>query len=154
MLSEREKRLIEQEAHAYPERQGQGIDALLIVQRERGWISDEALRDVAGYLGISPHELEGVATFYSLIHRRPVGRHVIRLCDSVSCWLTGCEAIQERLHELLGIDFGQTSTDGRFTLLPNACLGRCEHAPAMLIDEDAHHDLAPETLAQILEGYR
>jgi NADH-quinone oxidoreductase subunit E len=154
MLSDKEKALIEQEAGAYAERRALGIDALLIVQRERGWVSDEALQDVAAYLELSPHELESVATFYSLIHRRPVGRHVIRLCDSVSCWLTGCGAIHARLREELGIDFGQTSADGRFTLLPNACLGRCEHAPVMLVDEDAHHDLTPEALAQILEGYR
>lgn len=154
MLSDKEKALIEEEAQAYPERQAVGIDALLIVQRERGWISDETLRDVAGYLGIGVHALESVATFYSLIHRRPVGRHVIRLCDNVSCWLTGYNEIHTSLLELLGIDFGQTSADGRFTLLPNACLGRCEHAPVMLVDEDAHHDLTPQTLAQILEAYQ
>lgn len=153
MLSETEKRSIEAEAQAYPIRQALGIDALLIVQRERGWISDETLREVADYLDISTHELESVATFYSLIHRRPVGRHVIRLCNSVSCWLCGYGDIHNYLHEQLGIDFGETTSDDRFTLLPNACLGRCDHAPVMLVDDDAYHDVSPQTLTQILEGY-
>ena len=154
MLSEKEISLIEDESRAYPQRQALAIEALRIVQKERGWISDEALHDISDYLGITTHALESVATFYSLIHRRPVGRHVIRLCDSVSCWLTGVNEIQKQLHEHLSIEFGETSSDGRFTLLPNACLGRCEHAPVMLVDEDAHHDLTPQTLAQILERYK
>lgn len=153
MLSATEQQHIDEEAKAYPERRAAGIDALLIVQRERGWISDEALCDVAGHLGLSPHELESVATFYSLILRRPVGRHVIRLCDSVSCWLTGYEKIHAALRAQLDIDFGETSADGRFTLLPNVCLGLCEYAPAMHIDDDAHYDLVPENLARILAGY-
>jgi NADH-quinone oxidoreductase subunit E len=153
MLSESEKQQIDHEAQAYPDRRAVGIDALLTVQRERGWISDETLQDVAAYLGISPDALEGVATFYSLIHRRPVGRHVIRLCDSVSCWLCGCGEILVRLRQELGIDLGQTSADGRFTLLPNVCLGRCEYAPVMLIDDDAHNDLTAHKLDAILARY-
>ncbi|MEJ2553885.1 MAG: NADH-quinone oxidoreductase subunit NuoE [Gammaproteobacteria bacterium] len=153
MLSESEKQQIDHEAQAYPDRRAVGIDALLTVQRERGWISDETLRDVATYLGISPDALEGVATFYNLIHRRPVGRHVIRLCDSVSCWLCGYGEIHARLRQALGIDFGQTSADGRFTLLPNVCLGRCEYAPVMLIDDDAHDDLTAHKLDAILARY-
>jgi NADH-quinone oxidoreductase subunit E len=154
MLSETERQLMDREAHAYPDPRAAAIDALMIVQQQRGWVSDDALHDVADHLGISTHELESVATFYSLIHRQPVGRHVIRLCDSVSCWLCGYREIRDQLREQLGIDFGHTSSDGRFTLLPNACLGRCDHAPVMLVDDDAHHDLTPETLNQILDGYK
>lgn len=153
MLSETERQQIEHEARAYPDRQALGIEALRIVQRQRGWISDETLRDIADYLAISPDALEGVATFYNLIHRRPVGRHVIRLCDSVSCWLCGYEEIRDRLRQRLGIDFGGTTADGRYTLLPNACLGRCEYAPVMLVDDDAHDALAADGLDAILKRY-
>lgn len=153
MLSEEEKRLIEEEAACYPDRRAVCIDALRIVQRKRGWISDESLREIAAYVGMSADELESVATFYSLIHRRPVGRHVILLCDSVSCWVTGYREIREHLRRRLGIDFGQTTEDRRFTLLPNVCLGRCEFAPVMLIDDNEHDDLTPEKVDRILNGY-
>lgn len=153
MLSGEEKRLIEEEARCYPDRRAVCIDALRIVQRRRGWISDEMLGEIARYVGMSVDDLEGVATFYSQIHRRPVGRHVILLCDSISCWLTGYPEIHAHLRERLGIDFGGTTPDGRFTLLPNVCLGRCEYAPVMLIDDDAHHDLTPAKVDRILEGY-
>jgi NADH-quinone oxidoreductase subunit E len=153
VLNETERQQIEHEARAYPDRQALSIEALRIVQRQRGWISDETLRDIAAYLAISPDALEGVATFYNLIHRRPVGRHVIRLCDSVSCWLCGYEAIRDGLRQKLNIDFGGTTADGRYTLLPNACLGRCEYAPVMLIDDDAHDALAADGLDAILKRY-
>lgn len=154
MLSETERQEIEHEAHAYPDRQALGIEALRIVQRQRGWISDESLRDIADYLRLSPEVLEGVATFYNLIHRRPVGRHVILLCDSISCWLTGERDIERRLRQRLGIGFGETTADGRYTLLPSACLGHCELAPAMMIDQEPHTQLEPERLDTILERYR
>lgn len=154
MLSETERQQIEHEAAAYPDRQALGIEALRIVQRQRGWISDESLRDIAEYLKVSPEVIEGVATFYNLIHRRPVGRHVILLCDSISCWLTGEKDIKAHLRQRLGIGFGETTSDRRYTLLPSACLGRCEHAPAMMIDQDAHDDVTPARLDGILERYQ
>lgn len=153
MLTEEEKRLIEEEGRCYPERRAVCIDALRIVQRSRSWISDETLRDIAVYLDIGIADLEGVATFYNLIHRRPVGRHVILLCDSISCWLTGYPGILAHLRKRLGVDFGGTTPDGRFTLLPNPCLGRCEHSPVMLVDDDHHHDLTPEKVDKLLETY-
>ena len=103
---------------------------------------------------MTPDELDSVATFYNLIFRKPVGRHVILICDSVSCWVMGYRGMEEHLKARLGIGFGETTADGRFTLLPNACLGVCERAPAMMIDEDLHTDLHPEKIDQILEKYR
>ncbi len=154
MLSAEELREIEAETGNYPERHSACIDALKIVQRHRGWVSDEALRDVAGLLDMTADELDAVATFYNLIFRKPVGRHVILLCDSVSCWVMGYEKIRRQLKARLGIDFGGTSADGRFTLLPIACLGTCDRAPALMIDEDLHQDLEPERIDRILEGYK
>lgn len=128
-------------------------DALKAVQQRRGWVSDEALQDVAALLDMSPAALDSVATFYCGIYRRPVGRHVILICDSVSCWVTGYHPLRDHLTERLGIGLGETTADGRFTLLPTACLGVCEQAPAMIIDEDVHGDLTPEKADAILEKY-
>jgi NADH-quinone oxidoreductase subunit E len=153
MLTDAEREEIEAEVHHYPQRRNACIDALQIVQRHRGWVSDEGVRDVAALLDLSPEEVDGVATFYNLIFRRPVGRHVILLCDSVSCWLMGCDRVREQLTARLGIAFGQTSTDGRFTLLPVQCLGTCDHAPALMIDAELYRDLTPERLDEILRGH-
>ena len=152
MLSEQERREVTDELEHHPTRQAACVEALKIVQKHHGWVSDEALKELAELIGMSAAELDSVATFFNLIYRRPVGRHVILLCDSVSCWLMGCEKIREHLNGRLGIDYGQTTTDERFTLLPMACLGTCDRAPALMIDEDLHRDLTAEKLDQILEG--
>jgi NADH-quinone oxidoreductase subunit E len=154
MLSSEEREEIESEITHYEQRQAACIESLKILQRHRGWISDESLHDLAPLLGMSVHELDNVATFYNLIFRRPVGEHVILLCDSVSCWLLGYERIRLHLRDKLGIEPGQTTADGRFTLLPMPCLGDCDHAPALMIDEDLHHDLDESKLDRLLERYR
>ncbi|MGH8800720.1 MAG: NADH-quinone oxidoreductase subunit NuoE [Casimicrobiaceae bacterium] len=153
MLSEIERREIEAEFVHYPNRRSVCIEALKIVQQHRGWVSDEALDDVAGLLELSRAELEGVATFYNMIFRKPVGRHVVLLCDSVSCWIMGYEQLRQRFAERLGIAPGETSADGRFTLLPNVCLGACDHAPVMMIDQSHYEDLDPSRLDAILDRY-
>jgi NADH-quinone oxidoreductase subunit E len=150
MLTDAEREAIEAEVRHYPQRCNACIDALQIVQRQRGWVSDEAVRDIAAALELSPEEVDSVATFYNLIFRKPVGEHVILLCDSVSCWVMGYERLREQLAARLGITFGQTSADGRFTLLPVPCLGTCDRAPAMMIDTELYRDLTPEKLDGIL----
>jgi NADH-quinone oxidoreductase subunit E len=153
MLSDSEQREIDAELALCEYRRAALSEALKIVQRHRGWVSDEAVRDVAAALGLTAEEVDSVASFYSLIYRRPVGRHVILICDSVSCHLTGYEEVLRRLSQLLGIELGQTTADGRFTLLPAACLGLCEQAPAMMIDERVHGRLTPESLQEILRQH-
>ncbi len=153
MLSDEEKQEIEAEILNYAERRSVSIDALKIVQRHRGWVSDEALQDLAQFLKMSPSELDGVATFYNLIFRRPVGRHVILVCNSVSCWIMGYEGMRDALRNRLSIDFGATTPDGRFTLLPTVCIGICDHAPALMIDEDTFTDLDESKLDEILAQY-
>ncbi len=158
MLTEAERRDIEALLAQLPERRAAGIDALQVVQRHRGWVSDEGLADAAEFLGMPVAELEGIATFYNGIFRKPVGRHVIRVCDSVSCWIMGCDRLREALWMRFDVRFGGTTGDGRFTLLPIVCLGACDHAPALMIDEDLHHDLDPAEHAArvdaVLERYR
>jgi len=129
-------------------------DALRLVQKRIGFVSDLHLAEVAAMLEMTPAELDGVATFYNLIFRRKVGRHVILLCDSVACWVMGEAAARAQLHERLGINPGETTQDGRFTLLPIVCLGHCDHAPAMMVDEDQHGDLNAGRLDAILDRYR
>jgi NADH-quinone oxidoreductase subunit E len=141
-------------AEAAETKRAAGLDALKVVQKRFGYISDPHLAEVAALLDMTPAELDGVATFYNLIFRRPVGRHVILLCDSVACWIMGEGGARAQLRERLGIKPGETTADGRFTLLPIVCLGHCDHAPAMMVDEDQYGDLDSARLDAILERYK
>ena len=153
MLTEKEKHEIDEELKTLPQRRAVVPEALKAVQRNRGWVSDEGVKDIAEYLGVTADEVDSIATFYSVILRRPVGRHVIWICDSVSCWITGFPGLLEHLKTRLGIGLGETTADGRFTLLPNACLGLCEQAPAMMVDRDVHGNLTPEKIDRVLSQY-
>jgi NADH-quinone oxidoreductase subunit E len=154
MLSDEEKRRIGEEARRYPARRAALSEALMIAQEARGWVSDEILADVAGELGISPASAESVATFYELVFRRPVGAHIILICDSVSCWIRGGETLIEALEKRLGIELGGTTADGLFTLLPAGCLGLCERAPAIMIDDEVYGELTLEKLDALIDGIR
>lgn len=153
MLSEKEIEEINKALTHCERKQSAGVDVLKIVQRHRGWVSDEALKDVSDYLDMTPAELDSIATFYSLIFRKKVGRHVILLCDSVSCWVMGYETLYDVLKMKLGIGFGETSADNRFTLLPHPCLGACERAPAMMIDEELYGPVDAGMIDGILGKY-
>jgi NADH-quinone oxidoreductase subunit E len=153
MLTEQEKEEIRKEMSKYERKRAAGPESLKIVQRYRGWISDENLSDIAGFLDMTDEELDSVATCYNLIFRRPVGRHVILICDSITCWLMGYEDLFEHLKQQLGIGLGQTTSDGRFTLLPVACLGACDKAPAMMIDGTLYVDLNISKLDEIIQLY-
>ena len=154
MLSEQERLEIEAEIPNYASKQSVCIDALRIVQRHRGgWVPDEAIQDLASFLEMTPEDLDAVATFYNLIFREPVGRHVIMVCNSVSCWVMGYERVRAQLQEQLEIGLGETTADGRFTLLPIVCLGICDHAPALMIDEDTYTNLNDGKVAEVLKKY-
>ena len=150
-LTEIEIGEIEREIQHLPDRQSAAIDALKIVQVHRGWISDNTLAAIAQLLGMSVDELDGIATFYNLIYRQPVGENVILFCDSVSCWLMDGEKVCKKLSEKLAIEFGQTSADNKYTLLPVTCLGDCDHAPAMMVGDELHHDLTVDNLDEHLK---
>ncbi len=102
---------------------------------------------------MTSEELDSVATFYNLVFRQPVGKHVILICDSISCYIMGYPQILDHLYKRLGIKLGETTEDKRFTLLTIPCLGTCDHSPALMIDNDLHRDLTPEKLDKILENY-
>jgi NADH-quinone oxidoreductase subunit E len=152
-LSADERREIEHEMSHYPDSRAASIEALKVVQKHRGWVPDGAIAPIAAVLGISAADLEGVATFYSLIFRHPVGRHVIKVCDSIACHLTGYEELREALSKQLGVQYGQTTRDGRFTLLPICCLGACDRGACLMIDDDLHGPVEPSDVAKLLEPY-
>lgn len=141
MLSEAEKLELDHEAEHYEYKQALTIEALKIVQKHRGWISDEAVKDIAGYLECDPAEVDSVATFYNLIYRKPVGENVIHLCTSVSCWIMGSEAVAARIRDKLGVGIGETTPDNKYTLVANQCLGMCDHAPCLMLRKKMYGDL-------------
>jgi NADH-quinone oxidoreductase subunit E len=154
MLTEKEIQEIEHELTLYPIKNAACIEALKIVQEHRGWVSDESIKDVAGILEMSAEEVDGVATFYTMIFRKPVGRNIIFVCNSITCYMLGFEPVYNYISNKLGIRFGETTPDQRFTILPNPCLGDCDHAPALMINKDHYNKLKPEMLDEILEKYK
>ena len=153
-LSTEEIAEIEHELTLYPDKRAVGLEALKIVQKHQGWVSDESLLAISKYLDISPSDLEGVATFFNLVYRQPVGRNVMLFCNSVSCWIMGCEGIKQHITDTLELEFGETSADGDFTLIPVPCLGDCDRAPVMMVGSDLHRNLTPEKINKIILDYR
>jgi len=152
-LSDAERSAIEHEMHHYEDPRAASIEALKIVQKARGWVPDGAADAIGEILGIPASDVEGVATFYSQIFRQPVGRHIIRVCDSMTCYVGGHESVVAEMHKQLGIGLGETTSDSRFTLLPVCCLGNCDKAPALMIDDDTFGNLQADGVAKLLEAY-
>ncbi len=152
-LSESERAEIQHEISHYPDPRAASIEALKVVQRHRGWVEDGAIGAIAKVIGIPAADLEGVATFYNLIFRHPVGRHVIKVCDSIACHLTGYDELHAALVDALHIRYGETTPDLRFTLLPICCLGACDRGACLMIDDDLHGPIEPSRVAQLLERY-
>ena len=152
-LSESERSAIEHEMHHYEDPRAASIEALKIVQKARGWVPDGACDAIGQLLGIPASDVEGVATFYSQIFRVPVGRHIIRVCDSMTCYIGGHESVLDGIRQELGIEPGQTTADGRFTLIPVCCLGNCDKAPALMINDDTYGDVTSGGVAGLLEAY-
>lgn len=152
-LSTEEYNAIQEECAHYENMRAASIEALKIVQKKRGWVSDDVMILIAQILCIPVADLEGVATFYNQIFRQPVGRHIVRYCDSVVCYLFGCEKIKDVLINILDITVGNTTIDDRFTLLPICCVGHCNKAPILMINEDIYCNVIPENVIQLLENY-
>lgn len=130
------------------------LDVLRAIQDEHGWVSDEGMEFAARMLGLSPLQVEEVATFYDKIYRRPVGKRVIHVCDSIACWSCDSDGVMRTLQQKLGIAPGETTPDGVFTLLPTCCLGACGEAPAMIVGTTLYGQLTPEKIDEILERER
>jgi NADH-quinone oxidoreductase subunit E len=130
------------------------VDIMLALQNHYGYLSDEALEESARLLSMTPLELEELATFYDFIYREPVGRYVIHVCDGVVCWMNGYHRVMDYLSKKLGIEPGDTTEDGLFTVLPTACIGYCDLSPAMLINGRAYGPLTPEKIDEVLNRLR
>jgi len=139
----------------YPTDEAALLPALHIAQRAwGGWLPDEAIEAVAAELGLPSAKVYGVVTFYDLYHQKPVGRHRIRVCTNLSCQLRGCEEIMETLHQELKVGEDEVTPDGRCSYIHFECLGSCDTAPMMMVDDDYHENLTPERVRQILRGLK
>jgi NADH-quinone oxidoreductase subunit E len=147
------KRLSDDIAAAETPRE-RAVAVMYAFQNHYGYMSDAAMLEAAVLLGMTPAELEELATFYNFIYREPVGRYVIHICDSIVCHLHGYDFLMDHLCKRLDIQVGGTSRDGLFTLLPVCCIGFCDHAPAMLVNRVMYGRLTPEGVDVILEHLR
>lgn len=150
ILSETARAQIREAMKKYPQARSALLPALEIAQREAGYLSPQVLREVALLMDLPPVEVASVASFYTMLYRRPVGKHVIQVCTNISCSLMGAEHIVEVLQKKLGIQVGETTPDGRFTLLTVECLGSCGTAPMMQVDDTYYENLTEERLDAIL----
>jgi NADH-quinone oxidoreductase E subunit len=136
----------------YPDRRGALLPVLYLAQDAFGYISLEVEEYVAGLFGLSPAHVHEVVTFYTMFFQKPKGRHVISVCHNLSCHLLGAKSVIQHLQERLGIEVGETTPDGRITLLSVECLCACEQAPMMQVDDRYEGPLDPQRIDQILAG--
>ena len=132
----------------------QVVNVMYALQGHYGYLNDEAVHEAAGLLGLTPLEVEELATFYDFIYREPVGKFVIHVCDGVVCWMFHEDSVFDYLCKKLEVCAGEVSKDGMFTVLPTACLGQCDRAPAMLINGVAYGPLNRQKIDEVLEKLR
>lgn len=135
----------------YPDRKAVILPALHLAQKEFGYVSDEAIVYISGLVGTSPAEIEGVATFYTMYSRKPVGKYHVQICRNISCSLLGAEHLIAHVATKLGVKPGETTPDGKFTLSLAECLGSCGTAPVMQVNDDYHENLTVESIDRILD---
>ena len=136
----------------YPDREAAILPTLYLAQREFGHLSDEAILYVADLLGFTPARIYGVATFYTMYNKKPVGKYHLQVCRNLSCSLMGAEHLIEHVARKIGVKPGETTADGRFTLSTVECLGSCGTAPVMQVNDDYYENLTEESIDAILEG--
>ena len=152
MLPESACQQIQELISKYPQKRSALIPSLHLVQKELGYISQDAMREIARIFEISPNEVHEVTSFYTMFHRKPVGKYVLQVCTNISCQLCNAEGIMEHLVKKLGIKPGETTPDNKYTLLEVECLGSCGTSPVVQINEDYYEDLTPEKLDAVLDS--
>ena len=152
MLSESACKQIQDLISKYPQKRSALIPSLHLVQKELGYISQDSMREVAEIFDIAPNEVHEVTSFYTMFHRNPVGKYIVQVCTNISCQLCNAEDIMAHLTSKLGIKPGETSSDGKYTLLEVECLGSCGTSPVVQINDDYHEELTPEKLDKILDS--
>lgn len=138
----------------YPNKQAMLLPALHAAQKERGWISDETMQDVADFLSIPKTKVKEVVTFYHMFHTKPVGKYNLQFCNNIACWLRGSEDLIHHTEKKCGVLMGETTKDGRFTISEVECLGSCGTAPVCQINDDYHENFDVKTLDRMLEELR
>ena len=152
---ENQAKFDENVTHYPPEQRKSAIlYALYLAQQQQGYLTAAAMRHVAQQIGCSSAEVEDVVTFYTMFFTKPVGKYVINVCRTLSCALLGAERVTEELSATLGIKAGETDSTGTFTLLEVECLGACDRAPVVLVNDDWHERLAPEQARRFIEDLR
>ena len=136
----------------YPRKRSAILPLLYVAQREFGYVSKEAEELVGHMLGLSPAEVSGVVSFYTMFNRQPVGKYLVQVCRTVSCAIMGADDVAEHLERKLGVAFGETTPDGRFTLRNVECLASCGSAPVVQINDDYYENLTLPELDRILDG--
>ena len=150
-LSEQSKREIQQIRDEYPDAQSALLPALYLAQQDYcGWLPEQAFDEVAEVMGLPPTQVAAAATFYTMLNKKPVGRHLVQVCTNISCSLLGAEHLLSYISRKLGIEVGETTEDGSITLLEVECLGSCGTAPMMQVDDAYHENLTEEKVDQIL----
>ncbi len=151
MLSEQSKSRIQKIQDEYPDAKSAVLPALYLAQRDYGgWLPSEAFEAVAEVMGLPPAYVASAASFYTMLNRKPVGRHLIQVCTNISCSLLGAEHLVGYISRKLGIAPGETTKDGEFTLLEVECLGSCGTAPMMQVDDEYYENLTEGRIDQIL----
>ena len=145
---------IQEIAATYPESRSAVLEGLRLAQEQHGWLSPEALREVAAALGETPAYCKAIASFYDMFHLRPVGTHLVEVCTNLSCALVGAQSVVEAFETELGLRPGETSDDGVVTFRTMECAGGCGRAPVVVIDHRYHEPVRPEDVPQIVEGLR
>ena len=153
-FSEETRRELDRIVSRYPDREAAILPALYLAQREFGYVSGEAIAYLAGLIGVTAARVEGVATFYTMYNRKPVGKFHVQICRNLSCSLMGAEHLIDRVSRKLGIRPGETTADGRFTLTKVECLGSCGTAPVMQVNDDYYENLTADSIDRILDGLR
>jgi NADH-quinone oxidoreductase subunit E len=151
MLSDTARQKIEALIARYPHPRSALIPSLQLAQAEIGYLAPEAVREIASLFRLTPSEVYEVATFYTMLYKKPVGKYVIQVCTNISCLLCNSEQILSHLEKRLGIKPGETTPDNRYTLLEVECLASCDTAPVAQINDDYHENLTVEKIDQILE---
>ncbi len=151
MISEQAKQHMRDLATRYPVSRSAVLPALHIAQQEEGYITQEGLQAVAEVLNLTVDDVESVATFYTMYYQQPMGKKVIKVCNSISCYLRNCDALIEHMEQHLGIQRGETTPDGNFTLLTVECLASCGTAPVLQVNDEFVENVTPEKADQLIE---
>jgi NADH-quinone oxidoreductase subunit E len=154
MISEATRTRCDELTKRYPEKRSALIPILHEVQAEAGHLAPDVIAWVADYLGLSPADVMSVASFYDMFHLEPVGRHIIYVCQNLTCSLLGAEKLIGYLEAKLGVRMGETTPDGKITVKRMECLASCGTAPSIQVDGIYHHQVTPEKLDALLDALR